>query len=136
MIGSIHPGATRYFGTLIALAFLSLALPADATAQMEAPEGRNATVSGTVIDVSCKFGQGLTGEDHRMCAQVCADRGIPLAILGDDGKLYIPTTAAMPGLGQNERLKEFAEQRVTVTGKVFAAGGAHAIEIGAIRRSS
>ncbi|MGH7630157.1 MAG: hypothetical protein ACREOF_12415, partial [Gemmatimonadales bacterium] len=58
---------------------------------MKAPPSKQATVTGTVVDVSCKFGQGLAGAEHRMCAQVCADKGIPLAILGDDGRLYVPT---------------------------------------------
>ncbi len=102
---------------------------------MKAPPSKEATVTGTVIDVSCKFGQGLTGQEHRMCAQVCADKGIPLAILGDDGKLYLPTSASMPGDGQNPRLKEFAEQRVTVSGKVFDAGGAQAIQIASIKKA-
>ncbi|MGH7700694.1 MAG: hypothetical protein ACREMJ_09295 [Gemmatimonadales bacterium] len=116
---------------------LSLAGAGTAAAQgAQAPKGTQRTITGTVVDVSCKFGQGLTGESHRMCAQVCADKGIPLAILGSDGKLYIPTTAAMPGDGQNERLKEFAEQEVTVTGTVFPAGGASAIQIASIRRKS
>ncbi len=93
------------------------------------PTGKAATIRGTVVDVSCKFGQGLSGAEHKMCAEICADRGLPLAILGDDGKLYVPTSAGMPGDGQNARLKPFAEQRVTVSGKVFAAGGASAIQI-------
>jgi len=99
---------------------------------MKAPPGKTATVTGTVIDVSCKFGQGLSGADHKMCAEVCSDRGLPLAVLGDNGKLYIPASPAMPGDAQNGRLKAFAEQRVTVTGKVFAAAGAEAIQITSI----
>ena len=116
---------------------LSMAGAATAAAQaMNAPKGTQRTITGTVIDVSCKFGQGLSGNDHRMCAQVCADKGIPLAILGSDGTLYLPTSAAMPGDGQNARLKEFAEQQVTVTGTVFPAGGANAIQIASIQRKS
>jgi hypothetical protein len=102
---------------------------------MQAPPGKEATVTGTVVDVSCNFGQGLTGQEHRMCAQVCADKGIPLAILTDDGKLYLPTSPNMPGDGQNGRLKQFAEQRVTVSGKVFDAAGANAIQIASIRKA-
>jgi hypothetical protein len=114
--------------------FLALAAAAPVTAQgagksMKPPEGRSATVTGTVVDVSCKFGQGLSGDEHRMCAQVCSDKGIPLAILTDDGKLFIPTSPAMPGDAQNGLLKEHAERRVTVKGKVFPAGGAQAIQI-------
>ncbi|MEX2156879.1 MAG: hypothetical protein WD773_08570 [Gemmatimonadales bacterium] len=118
-------------------AVLSLAGAGTAVAQgMQAPKGTQRTITGTVVDVSCKFGQGLSGNDHRMCAQVCADKGIPLAILGSDGTLYIPTSTAMPGDGQNDRLKEFAEQQVTVTGTVFPAGGANAIQIASIQRKS
>ena len=93
------------------------------------PVGKESNITGTVIDVSCKFGNGLSGAEHRMCSQVCADNGLPLAILGSDGKLYIPVTPDMPGKGQNSKLKEFAEQKVSVRGKVFAAGGAQVIQI-------
>ena len=106
-----------------------------AQGQMEkgsAPVARQASITGTVVDVSCKFGQGLSGADHKMCAEVCSDRGIPLAILGNDGKLYVPTSASMPGDAQNSRLKPFAEQKVKVSGKVFAAAGANAIQIATI----
>jgi hypothetical protein len=115
------------------------ALPGEARAQqgqaMKMPSGTQRTITGTVVDVSCKFGQGLSGADHKMCSGVCADRGIPLAILGDDGKLYLAISAAMPGEAQNARLKEFAEEKVRVTGKVFSAGGASAIQIEKVTKS-
>ena len=126
----------RFVASLGALAVVAIMLPAAASAQMpEPPEGEAATITGTVIDLSCKFRHNLTGNDHRMCAQVCADRGIPLAILGNDGTLYMPVSAGMPGDDQNARLKEFAEQEVRVSGTVFEAGGAKAIEIESVRRS-
>jgi hypothetical protein len=96
------------------------------------PQGVERTINGTVVDVSCKFGHGLSGPDHLMCAQVCADKGIPLAILGDDGKLYVPVSAGMPGDNTNPTLRPHAEQKVTVKGTVFAAGGANAIRIASI----
>lgn len=125
------------FLTAFGAAALLVTLPAVAQAQGmgSPPEGKEITLTGTVIDVSCKFGQGLSGAEHKMCAQVCADKGIPLAILGSDGKLYIPTSASMPGDGQNARLKEFAEEKVTVRGKVFQAAGASAIQIVTIRKA-
>ena len=125
----------RIFSSLSTGAFLIVALPVLAQAQQmaSAPKGTQKTITGTVIDVSCKFGQGLSGKDHTMCAQVCADRGIPLAILGDDGALYIPVSPNMPGDGSNAQLKPHAEQKVTVRGTVFAAGGANAIQIASIQ---
>jgi hypothetical protein len=125
----------RIFAGLTALALMAIVIPASAQAQMEAPKYEVQTISGTVVDLSCKFGHGLSGADHRMCSQVCADKGIPLAILSDDGKLYLPITAAMPGSSSNDQLKEYAEQQVTITGQVFAAGGASAIRIDKIEKS-
>jgi hypothetical protein len=120
---------------LFAAALLTSPVVAQAQGMGAKPQSREVTVTGVVVDVSCKFGQGLTGDQHRMCAQVCADKGIPLAILTDDGTLYIPTSAAMPGEGQNGRLREFAEQKVTVKGKEFSAGGGRALEIETIRKA-
>ena len=125
----------RILAGLTALVLMAIVIPASAQAQMEAPKYEVQTISGTVVDLSCKFGHGLSGADHRMCSQVCADKGIPLAILSDDGKLYLPITADMPGSSSNDQLKEYAEQEVTITGKVFSAGGASAIRIDEIKKS-
>ncbi len=126
----------RIFAGVTALALTAIILPASAQAQMgEAPSSEVQTITGTVVDLSCKFGHGLSGKDHRMCSQVCADKGIPLAVLSSDGKLYLPITADMPGSSSNDLLKEFAEQEVTITGKVFSAGGASAIRIDEIKKS-
>lgn len=124
----------KHLVAVAAILVVSVTAPRPASAQMmsKAPASKSATITGTVVDVSCKFGQGLSGADHKMCAEVCSDRGIPLAILGDDGKLYIPASSSMPGDAQNARLKPFAEQKVKVSGKVFAAGGASAIQIASI----
>ena len=122
----------RLIASLGVGAVLAMAVPAIANAQMpmmEKPEGKEMTISGTVIDLSCKFAFNLTGDQHRMCAQVCADKGVPLAILGDDGTLYLPVSDVMPGGDQNEQLKPHAEHKVTVTGMVYDAGGAKAIQI-------
>jgi type 1 fimbria pilin len=129
---------SQFIKSIVAVAALA-AVPSVATAQqmaMHKPEGKDVTITGTVVDVSCKFGQGLGGPEHLMCAQVCADKGLPLAILGSDGKLYIPASAAMPGDAQNGRLKEFAEQQVTVHGKAFQAAGATAIQITTITKKA
>jgi hypothetical protein len=127
----------RAFSVAAITAGLALGAAPLALAQMpmpKTPASTQKTVTGTVVDVSCRFGQGLGGADHRMCAQVCADKGIPLAILGTDGQLYIPVSTKMPGESQNALLKDFAEQEVTVSGTVFAAGGANAIQIASIKR--
>lgn len=127
---------------MLAVALVGMAAPlaAQQTAQGampmgKMPVGKETTITGTVIDVSCKFGNGLSGAEHRMCSQVCSDNGLPLAILGSDGKLYVPVTPDMPGKGQNGKLKEFAEQKVSVHGKVFAAAGAQVIQIASVTQT-
>ena len=113
-----------------------LLIAAPAQAQMgDAPEWHEITVTGQVIDISCKFGHGLAGDQHRMCSQVCADKGIPLAILTSEGELLIPVSEGMPGESENGRLREFAEQTVRIHGTVFEAGGAKVIMIESVRRS-
>lgn len=117
----------------VAAVFTLVAAPAQA--QMKAPKGEKATVTGQVIDISCKYALGASGPEHVQCAQVCADKGIPLGILASDGTLYIPIGSAMAD-AQNPRLKEFAEQTVTVSGEVVPAGGAKAIKIESIKKAS
>ncbi len=117
---------------LAALAITAASVPAQAQGMGNAPASRPVTITADVIDVSCKLGQGLSGADHRMCAQVCADRNIPLALLGTDGNVYLPISTAMPGEAQNARLREHAEQRVRVTGRVVNQNGARGIFIESI----
>lgn len=127
---------TRWRSITAVVAGLGLGAGPLVTQGMQHPKGTERTISGTVVDVSCHFGQGLSGAGHRECAQVCADKGIPLAVLGSDAKLYLPISTAMPGDGQNARLREYAEQQVTVRGAVFPAAGGNAIQIASIQRKS
>ena len=125
--------------TGLVLASLSVtAAPARAQqgAMPRPPAARNVTLTGEVIDLSCRLGQGLGGDSHRMCAEVCSDRGIPLAILGSDGNVYMPISTQMPGDAQNSRLKPFAEQRVRVTGRVVNQNGQRAIFIDTVARAA
>jgi len=112
---------------LAAVAIATTAVPARAQ-EHGAAAGRQATITGTVVDVSCLIGSGATGEGHRQCGQVCADAGLPLAILGEDGQIYA-ALAAGPGQGTNARLREHAEHRVLVTGTVFERHGSRGIKI-------
>ena len=114
----------------VALAFLAFGnLAAQQPPGLE--NARDVTITADVIDLSCKIVHDLSGPDHRMCAQVCADRGIPLALFVN-GEVYVPVSTGMPGDGANEQLKPFAEQSVRVTGKVIERGGMKSIVIESI----
>ena len=99
--------------------------------EMKMAEGEDVEFTAQVVDLSCKVVYGLTGEEHRMCAQVCADQGIPLVLL-HEGEIYLPVDKAMPGMGANEQLKPHAEQEVKVKGKVIERAGQKTIIIESI----
>lgn len=114
---------------IFTLAAVGLFAAAPLAAQEHGPAaGRQVTITGTVVDVSCLVGSGATGDGHRQCGQVCADAGLPLAILGTDGNIYMPLASA-PGQGTNAQLRAHAEHRVRVTGRVIERNGVRGIKI-------
>lgn len=118
----------------LALAFVALsAIPASAQDMMpQMAEGEDVEFTAQVVDLSCKVVYGLEGDMHRECSQVCADRGVPLGLMAEDGTLYLPVSQAMPGASDNERLKPHAEHTVTVKGKAIERGGMHTIIIASV----
>lgn len=119
--------------TALSLGIMALAAnPASAQMMQMAEDAHEVSFTATVVDLSCKIVYGLTGEDHRMCAQVCADNGIPLGLVTADGEFYLPVTTAMPGTGSNAELKAHAEHQVKVTGKVIERAGMSTIIIESI----
>jgi len=112
--------------SLTAGVVFAVATPATASAQGTAPQ--DMTITGTVVDVTCKFAKGVQGAEHRQCGVVCATAGLPLAILADDGTLYIPlgADAGQPGTVD---LKPHVDHSVTIKGKVLSSGSAKGIMI-------
>jgi type 1 fimbria pilin len=98
------------------------------SAAAQAAEAMDMTVSGTVVDITCKFAKGASGDAHRACGEVCANAGLPLAILADDGTIYIPL-GQDAGKPATVDLKPHVDHHVTVTGKVFSSGNAKGIMI-------
>ncbi|MBI4409364.1 MAG: hypothetical protein HY561_06620 [Gemmatimonadetes bacterium] len=119
----------------IGIAGASPAAAQEAKKAAKAAEPTAVSLTGQVIDLSCKVVNGASGPDHRMCAEKCAEMGQPLAILGSDGTVYVPVNQGMGAKGENDRLKPFAEQSVKVKGKVFKRAGVNAILIEEIKAS-
>ena len=115
----------------LGLALALTALDVDEVAAQGFSMGTNEQVefTATVVDMSCKIVFDLSGDDHRMCSQMCADFGIPLGLLTDDGEFLLPVSATMPGKGSNDMLKPHAEHRLRVKGRVFERAGSRAIII-------
>jgi uncharacterized Zn-binding protein involved in type VI secretion len=52
-------------------------------------EGKQATVTGEVVDVSCYLQLGKRGEAHIACGSKCIANGEPIGIVDADDRLYI-----------------------------------------------
>ncbi len=90
------------------------------------------TVTGQIVDPVCLTSHGASGPDHRSCAQACAKVGINLAFYNEkDGQLYMifPTGHADP----NEKVIEFAEKHVEITGIIHKAPGYQGLEVQTIK---
>lgn len=103
-------------------------------AQAKADQGKEVTITGQVVDVSC-YAKGQSGEAHTMCAQACAKAGIPLGILGSDGTLYLPVTGK-PADPANPQLMEHAEGKVKATGTHRVVNGLHVLELKSVTAAS
>ncbi len=90
------------------------------------------TVTGQIIDPVCFIEHGASGPDHRSCAQACAKMGINLVFFNEkDNQIYsiLPTEHANP----NDKVVEFAEKHVEITGTIHKQAGYQAIEIQTIK---
>jgi hypothetical protein len=80
-------------------------------------------VTGTLEDSFCFVAMGAHGPDHKKCAQGCAKKGIPVALIekGTD-KMYIllppKNDSALP-----DDVIANMESEVTVTGDEYEKGG-------------
>jgi hypothetical protein len=90
------------------------------------------TVTGRVIDQTCYTKDKTnTGADHKMpqdmagCAAMCAKKGMPMALLTTDGKVY--TIAGGLAAEMNAKLVPHVNHIVTVTGDVTTKNGANTI---------
>ena len=107
-----------------------LAMVCFATAVVGAEKQKPATIEGYVLDSACAFVRDVKKPlGGGQCAIDCAKAGSPLVVLTDDGKIYWPISDAMPAVGQNARLMEFAGKRVVAKGTVYERGGSLAMVI-------
>ena len=69
-------------------------------------QGREITVKGEVLDMTCYIAQNLSGPQHAQCARECIRRGLPAGIKTEDGKVYLLT--GKPGQSINAELADYA----------------------------
>lgn len=119
------------FGTMVVMVFLlafSTAFAADKEGMMSGETmGKEATVTGQVIDPACYIGMGLKGESHIQCATACGKAGQTFGILDEKNGVLYQVIAGAPTTDPNKLLWDHIEKNVTVKGKVFEKDGMHAI---------
>jgi hypothetical protein len=95
------------------------------------PSGKEMTVTGEVVDVSCYLAHGEKGmgADHKACAAHCATAGSPLGILTKDGKLYVSVLPDDHSAGPNAKLMDHVADQVSAKGLVRSKGGVNGIMI-------
>jgi len=112
----------KMFAGLMVAAFV-VALAAPAFAKTE-------TVKGRIVDVSCYTMDKANnaGKDHKMrngdtadCAIACAKNGRPMALLTDDGKVYL--LGGGLAADKNAKIVNHVAHVVEVTGDVTEADG-------------
>ena len=110
----------------LGLALASLIFTSSTFAREEQKEKLIAVI-GHVVDTGCYVTHDTKGPEHANCAATCAKNGVPLAILDDSGKLYMPI--AMDHKNQNLKLAPFIEKKVKIIGTASKKGGLTGIAI-------
>ena len=123
----------KLFGALVVAAFV-VALVGPAYAATE-------TITGKLIDQSCYTkNKENTGADHKMpqdvagCAAMCAKKGMPLALLTTDGKIY--TVAGGLAADMNAKLVPHITHTIAITGDVVTKNGEMTITADAMKMIS
>lgn len=92
------------------------------------------TLKGKIIGLTCYLQHDAEGEKHKSCAKKCAEDGLPLGFMGDDGKLYQIMGKGHENLKiTNSKLLDYIEGKVIVVGQIFEKKGYHSLVIEKIK---
>ena len=93
------------------------------------PAGKETTVTGEVVDVSCYLAHGAKGADHQGCAEACIKAGGPVGILSSTGKLYLSVMPDDHSAGPSAKLMDYVGKQVKATGMLRTKAGVNGIMI-------
>ena len=86
------------------------------------------TWKGEVLDAGCYLSRNAMGESHKECALKCAANGMPLMLMGADGRPILLTPNHDDADPYNA-LKDMAGSVVVVTGTLSERGGIRGIDV-------
>jgi hypothetical protein len=122
----------RWLTFFVAMAAFSSPYPLAHDAHAPA---KDITVRGEILDMACYLSHGDKGRgpEHQQCALKCAQMGQPLGLITTDGKLYL-LTADHQDPTAFRKAKEFAGQKVEMTGAVAEKDGVAALTVHAVKK--
>ena len=86
------------------------------------------TIEGEVLDMVCFMSHNAQGKKHKSCAQKCIKEGAPVGLLTTDGQVFL----VIENHNKKEpfkKLKNFAAEKVKVTGTISIKNGVQSIEV-------
>jgi hypothetical protein len=97
--------------------------------QSAAPERKEVTMTGEVVDMHCYLSRHNEGRGpaHAGCANSCISRGVTPGFVSEDGKLHVLLNEKMTPVG--ERVNGLAGQTVVVTGFIVERDGVRGIQL-------
>ena len=138
--GMLQPGMTpeggwdKAMGTLGEKGETWSATTVGASVNGKPVSGKNATVTGEIIDLSCYLQLGKHGEKHKSCGQKCLNSGQPIGLLTKDGNIYMLMDEEHdPRRDGQTELRKAANDHfahvMEVTGTETTVRGVHAIYV-------
>ena len=96
------------------------------SASADAASAKRIKVTGELIDTWCYVTEIMysIGTAHHQCAVWCAVGGIPVSVLGEDGKVYVVLKVEADDKSvANDRLISIQAHKVTVNGDLYQRDG-------------
>lgn len=98
--------------------------------------GVEKTITGQGIDMTCYVKHDSKGAGHKQCALECAQKGLPMGILSDDGKIYQIMGSGHDDLKTvNAAFLDYVEEKVVVVGQVYEKNRTNVIVINKIKKA-
>lgn len=111
------------FALVLAVSSSALALP------QQMPSEK---ITGTVIDTACYAAMKHGAEDEG-CTEMCLNMGVPASILTEDDEVIMLMPMADTNPAPYARVKEFAHQKVEITGMAAERGGLKVFYVADVR---
>lgn len=98
--------------------------------------GKEVTVKGELIDMSCFMAHEGKGKKHAKCANMCVVGGAPLGILTGDGKVYllVENHSSVKAKKPYMEAKKLVAETVTIKGDAYDRGGVQAIVVESVSK--